>query len=105
MLATQAARLLASPAGATAAITCTCRYIASAPTTASSAIAGVFPEFTAATPAAMRREVLLFLRWVFDEGGGVKEIFTAPVSFVNATLAPLYGLPARRSQRRSRRWT
>lgn len=52
----------------------------------------VFPEFTPSTPAAMREEVLAFLRYVFDQGKGVTEMYTAPVSFVNATLAPLYGL-------------
>ena len=54
----------------------------------------MFPDFTAETPAAMRQEVLLFLGWVFNEGRGVKDIFTAPVGFVNSALAPIYGLPA-----------
>jgi hypothetical protein len=49
-----------------------------------------FPDFTPATPAAMRQEMLSFLRWIFDQGAGVKEIFTAPVGFVNKTLAPIY---------------
>jgi hypothetical protein len=56
--------------------------------------ATAFPEFTAETPAAMRTEVLKFLRYVFDQGKGVAGIFTTPVGFVNAQLAPLYGLPA-----------
>ena len=51
-----------------------------------------FPQFTAATPVAMRQEVLLFLRWIFDQGLGLKEIYTAPVGFVNDSLAPLYEL-------------
>jgi hypothetical protein len=51
-----------------------------------------FPDFTPAMPAAMRQEVLSFLRHVFDQGQGVTAMYTAPVSFVNATLAPLYGL-------------
>ena len=59
--------------------------------------ASVFPEFTPSTPAAMREEVLAFLRYVFDQGKGVTEMYTAPVSFVNATLAPLYGLSGRSS--------
>jgi hypothetical protein len=56
--------------------------------------ATAFPEFTAQTPAAMRTEVLKFLRYVFDQGKGVAGVFTTPVGFVNAPLAPLYGLPA-----------
>lgn len=53
-----------------------------------------FPEFTAATPPAMREEVLKFLRYVFDQGSGVAGIFTTPVGFVNSALAPLYGVTA-----------
>jgi hypothetical protein len=53
-----------------------------------------FPEFTAATPPAMRDEVLKFLRYVFEQGQGVSGIFTTPVGFVNSTLAPLYGVEA-----------
>jgi hypothetical protein len=56
--------------------------------------ATAFPEFTAQTPAAMRTEVLEFLRYVFDQGKGVAGVFTTPVGFVNAQLAPLYGLPS-----------
>jgi hypothetical protein len=52
-----------------------------------------FPEFTAATPPAMREEVMKFLRYVFEQGQGVAGIFTAPVGFVNNALAPLYGVP------------
>ena len=52
----------------------------------------VFPAFTTQTPADMRQEVLAFTRWIFDQGYGVKELFTSPVSFVNSNLAPLYGL-------------
>jgi hypothetical protein len=55
--------------------------------------AQVFPDFSAATPPAMREEVLRFLAYVFEQGRGVEAIFTTPVGFVNDTLAPLYGLP------------
>jgi hypothetical protein len=52
----------------------------------------IFPDFTASTPAAMRQEVLQFLDWIFAEGRGVADFYTAPVGFVNAPLAPLYGV-------------
>jgi hypothetical protein len=52
----------------------------------------VFPDFTPQTPAAMRAEVLQFLDWILRDGRGVKDFYTAPVGFVNASLAPLYGL-------------
>lgn len=51
-----------------------------------------FPDFTSNTPAAMRQEVLQFLQWIFAEGRGVKDFYTAPVGFVSAPLAPLYGV-------------
>jgi hypothetical protein len=52
----------------------------------------VFPAFTPEAPAAMREEVLRFLEWIFEDGRGVKDFYTAPVGFVNSALAPLYGL-------------
>lgn len=51
-----------------------------------------FPDFEADAPAAMKLEVLQFLRWVFRENRGVRDFYTAPVGFVNSRLAPLYGL-------------
>jgi hypothetical protein len=51
-----------------------------------------FPDFTPNTPAAMKAEVLQFLSWVFRENRGIKDFYTAPVGFVNSTLAPLYGV-------------
>ena len=55
-----------------AAITCTSRCTAWARTTASRATPPCSRSSPPAAPAAMRQEVLLFLRWVFDEGYGVK---------------------------------
>jgi hypothetical protein len=52
----------------------------------------VFPDFDPASPTAMKEEVLQFLDWVFAQGRGIKDFYTAPVGFVNAQLAPLYGL-------------
>jgi hypothetical protein len=54
--------------------------------------AGTFPDFTTSAPQAMRKEVLTFLDWIFTEGRGVKDFYTAPVGFVNSALAPLYGV-------------
>ncbi len=52
----------------------------------------VFPDFDPESPAAMKEEVLQFIDWIFAEGRGIKDFYTAPVGFVNAQLAPLYGL-------------
>ncbi len=50
----------------------------------------VFPDFSPDAPAAMKKEVLQFVEWVFKEGGGVKDYYTSAVGFVNSDLAPLY---------------
>ncbi len=52
----------------------------------------VFPVFTTETPLAMRAEVQHFFDWIFTEGLGVTDIYTAPVGFINSDLAPIYGL-------------
>jgi hypothetical protein len=54
--------------------------------------ADIFPDFTASTPAAMKKEVLAFFEWIFRSNLGVKDFYTSPVGFVTAPLAPLYGL-------------
>ncbi|HEX3852149.1 MAG TPA: DUF1592 domain-containing protein, partial [Polyangiaceae bacterium] len=51
-----------------------------------------FPSFSSAVPAAMQGEALHFMRWIFAQGYGLPEVYTKPVTFVNAALAPLYGL-------------
>jgi hypothetical protein len=55
--------------------------------------ATMFPDFKPNTPAAMKQEVLQFLAWMFSQGRGVKDFYTTPVGFVNALLAPIYGVP------------
>jgi hypothetical protein len=52
----------------------------------------VYPQFSAAVGPAMRQESLLFLDSIFTGGKGVADIYTSPVSFVNNLLAPIYGL-------------
>jgi hypothetical protein len=54
--------------------------------------ASKYPEFTAETPAAMKREVLEFINWIFRDSRGVRDFFTTSVGFVNSNLAPLYGV-------------
>lgn len=54
--------------------------------------AAAFPDFTPGTPAAMRREALQFIDWIFAQGRGVKDFYTTPVGFVSSPLAPLYGV-------------
>src|SRR4029079_18713088 len=54
--------------------------------------ATVFPDFKPNAPAAMKQEVLQFLNWMFAQGRGIKDFYTTPTGFVDALLAPLYGV-------------
>jgi hypothetical protein len=53
----------------------------------------LFPNFKPALGADMKREAELFIKEVvFNQEGGIREILTEPMTFVNAELAPIYGL-------------
>jgi hypothetical protein len=53
----------------------------------------IYPGFDDTMRAAMREETLKFVEYAMFEGGGsVETLLTSPVSFVNDTIAPLYGL-------------
>ena len=55
----------------------------------------MFPEFDAATRAAMARESDAFLRWVLEEGGGdYHTLMTTPALPVAPELAAIYGTEA-----------
>lgn len=51
-----------------------------------------YPDFKPNMPPAMREEVLKFVDYIFAEGLGIKDLYSKPVGFVNAALAPLYGV-------------
>ncbi|HEY0710812.1 MAG TPA: DUF1592 domain-containing protein, partial [Polyangia bacterium] len=53
------------------------------------------PAFMPGMGADMKRETELFVEEaIFARNGGLKDLFTAPFTFVNARLAPLYGVQA-----------
>ena len=55
----------------------------------------VYPAFNAAMTPLLSQETTRFFDYiVFDKGGTFHDLMTSPVGFVNATLAPLYGLDA-----------
>ena len=56
--------------------------------------AKVFPEWKPAWLSSITQESRLFLGEIFGNGRGLAELFTAPFTFVDATLAPLYGVKA-----------
>jgi len=54
---------------------------------------GLFPEFQGSMREMMIDETMMFIDdVVFASGGGLIELLTEPYSFVNKSLAPLYGL-------------
>lgn len=54
-----------------------------------------YPAFVAGIGTHMQREALLFTDdIVLDRSGGVRELLTSPTTFVDKTLAPLYGKQA-----------
>jgi hypothetical protein len=52
-----------------------------------------YPEFTPTTPASIRSSAELFLGTLYEEDLGVRSLLTSTEAFVDANLAPLYGLP------------
>jgi hypothetical protein len=53
----------------------------------------LYPAFSAELVATLSQETDRFLdHVVFTQGGSFKDLVTSPVAFVNAQLAPLYGL-------------
>jgi hypothetical protein len=53
-----------------------------------------FPEFKPAWRDSIRKESTLFLGEIFARGQGLAEMLTAPYTFVDPILAPLYGVSA-----------
>lgn len=52
----------------------------------------LLPAYSDTTGALLREESMRFLGHVFGQGGGVRDIYTSPVTFVNASVAAIYGL-------------
>jgi hypothetical protein len=53
----------------------------------------LYPDFRpSTTPRAMAEEVQLFVRDVFRDGGGVRELFVSDFTYANEELARIYGL-------------
>jgi hypothetical protein len=52
-----------------------------------------YPEFGERTGASLKKSAELFFQSIYDENLGVKAILTSPTAYVDANLAPFYGLP------------
>lgn len=53
---------------------------------------GLFPGYDDALEASMREETRRFVEAIFDDGGGLEELLASPDTFVDASLAELYGV-------------
>lgn len=51
-----------------------------------------YPDFGEGTGASMKKSAELFFQSIFDEDLGVNAILTSPTAYVDANLAPFYGL-------------
>jgi hypothetical protein len=50
------------------------------------------PDLSSGAPVSLRKSAELFLNALYDENRGVRALLTSPEAFVDANLAPLYGL-------------
>lgn len=55
-------------------------------------LAALFPDAPANLPSLAHQENDLFVRGVFNGGGGYRDLLTSTTTFVNAELAQIYGL-------------
>jgi hypothetical protein len=92
----QAKRLLADPKGRSMVAAFHDHYLHKGPGTRWGNIVrdtGVYPTYTPALGALMNQETERFIEYVvFEKGGTFQDLVTSTVGFVNADLAPLYGL-------------
>lgn len=52
----------------------------------------LFPDYTPEVPQLLRRELDAFLDYAAFEGGGLRDVLSAPYTFVNDALAKFYGI-------------
>jgi hypothetical protein len=91
----QARRLLGLPRAREAAAAFFGQWLSLANLEGQSKDRALFPAFDDNLRAAMREESVRFTGWVlFDGGGRLDTLLTAPRSMVNATLGKLYGVDA-----------
>jgi hypothetical protein len=92
-LAQQARRLLADPRSRAVVDNFYLEWLQVDRVEATDKDAAAYPEFNAALRTAMKQETLAFINHVLREADGRLDTFlTAPVSFLNADLAKLYGV-------------
>jgi hypothetical protein len=91
-IAAQARRLMATPAGKAAVDRFYFQLFGLGQYDTLEKNPAVAPQFTAAVGPLLHTETQQFLQYLFGQKGTLRDIFTSPVTFVNGTVAGLYGL-------------
>lgn len=91
-LDTEAQRLLATPRAKASALHLHTQALALSRYALIQKSTEKYPEFTPTTAASMRTSAELFLNALYDAGQGLKSLLTSPEAFVDANLAPIYGV-------------
>jgi len=88
----EAERLLATPRGKASALHLHTQSLALSRYALIQKNSEEYPEFTTTTPASMRTSAELFLDDLYDADRGLKSLLTSTEAFVDANLAPIYGV-------------
>jgi Protein of unknown function (DUF1592)/Protein of unknown function (DUF1595)/Protein of unknown function (DUF1588)/Protein of unknown function (DUF1587) len=91
-IALQAKRLIATPAGKAAVDRFYFQFFGLGQYDTLEKSSTIAPQFTSAVGPLLHTETQQFLQYVFSQNGTLRDIFTSPVTFVNSTVAGLYGL-------------
>ncbi|MFL5303877.1 MAG: DUF1592 domain-containing protein [Polyangia bacterium] len=91
-IATQAKRLIATTAGKAAVDRFYFQFFGLGQYDTLEKDPSVAPKFTTAVGPMLDSETQQFLQYIFGQSGTLRDIFTSQVTFVNSTVASLYGL-------------
>jgi len=91
-LEAEAQRLLESPRGRASALHLQAQALALSRYALVQRDPQIYPEFKASTPASMQRSAELFLGALYDERRGLRALLTSTEAFVDANLAPIFGV-------------
>jgi hypothetical protein len=91
-IVTQARRLIATPAGKAAVDRFYFQFFGLGQYDTLEKDPQVAPQYPGTVGPLLHAETQQFLQYVFSQNGTLRDIFTSPVTFVNSTVAALYGL-------------
>lgn len=91
-IVTQAKRLIATPAGKAAVDRFYFQFFGLGQYDTLEKDPKVAPQYPSTVGPLLHTETQQFLQYIFSQNGTLRDIFTSPVTFVNSTVAALYGL-------------